>query len=104
LYGSEEFSRVFPAICAAINGTVNSMLGVEPYFLLYDQSYRWPIETSLTSQDQSLRESDYPASLQSLAERLKVLRAIVHENIKDARAITERIRNVGAKPDDFEIG
>jgi hypothetical protein len=42
--------------------------------------------------------------LQSLAERLKVVRAIVHENIKDARANTERVRNVGAKPDDFEIG
>jgi hypothetical protein len=100
----KNFHEFLPAICAAINGTVNSMLGVEPYFLLYGQSYRWPIETSLTSQDQSLRESDYPASLQSLAERLKVVRAIVHENIKDARANTERIRNVGAKPDDFEIG
>jgi hypothetical protein len=100
----KNFYELLPAVCAAINGTVNSMLGVEPYFLLYGQSYRWPIETSLTSQDQSLRDSDFPASLQSLAERLKVVRAIVHENIKDARANTERIRNVGAKPDDFEIG
>jgi hypothetical protein len=42
--------------------------------------------------------------LESLAKRLEIVRDIMHQNIRDARANTERIKNVNAKPHDFQVG
>jgi hypothetical protein len=58
----------------------------------------------LTDQEPSFRNTPIPQGLEGIAERLKILRSIVHENIKDAGSDTERIKNKNAKPHDFEIG
>jgi hypothetical protein len=42
--------------------------------------------------------------LESLAKRLEIIRDIMHQNIREARANTERIMNVNAKPHDFQVG
>ena len=42
--------------------------------------------------------------LESLAKRLEIMRDIVHQSIREARATTERIKNVNAKPHDFQVG
>jgi hypothetical protein len=39
-----------------------------------------------------------------MAKRLEIIRDIVHQNIREARANTERIKNVNAKPHDFQVG
>jgi hypothetical protein len=44
------------------------------------------------------------SGLESLAKRLEIVRDIVHQNIRDARATTERIKNVNAKHHDFQVG
>jgi hypothetical protein len=72
--------------------------------VLFGQEYCAPINTALTDHEQSFRDLPYPQGLKSLGDRMKVLRDIIHENIKDARATTERIKNVNAKPHDFQEG
>jgi hypothetical protein len=100
---SSTFHQFLPAISAAINGTTNVTLGVSPFFVLYGVNYRFPFETALTSNEQPFREWDRPG-LQPLAQRLEIVRDIIMQNIKDARANTERIKNVNAKPHDFQVG
>jgi hypothetical protein len=83
---------------------VNTALGTTPYFVLFGQEYCSPICTTLSDHEQSFRDLPYPEGLKSLGDRMKVLRDIVHENIKDARADTEPIKNANAKPHNFEEG
>jgi hypothetical protein len=52
----------------------------------------------------SFREVLDMPGLESLAKRLEIIRDIVHQNIREARANTERIKNVNAKPHDFQVG
>jgi hypothetical protein len=99
---SSTFHQFLPAISAAINGTTNVTLGVSPFFVLYGVNYRFPFETALTSNEQPFREWDRPG-LQPLAQRLEIVRIIIRQNIKDARANTERFKNVNAKPHDFQV-
>jgi hypothetical protein len=99
-----NFWEFLPAISCAINSFSNGALGVSPYFVLYGQQFRFPFDTSLTDQEQSFRDTPIPQGLEGIAERLKILRSIIHENIKDARSDTERIKNKNAKPHDFQIG
>jgi hypothetical protein len=63
-----------------------------------------PINATLTDHEQSFRDLPYPEGLKPLGDRMKVLLDIIHENVKDARADTERIVNVNAKPHDFQEG
>jgi hypothetical protein len=42
--------------------------------------------------------------LESIAKRLEIIRDIVHQNIREARANTERDKNVNAKLHDFQVG
>jgi hypothetical protein len=67
-------------------------------------NYRFPFETALTSNELSFREVWDMPGLESLAKRLEIIRDIVHQNIWEARANTERIKNVNAKPHDFQVG
>jgi hypothetical protein len=101
---STNFHEFLPAISAAINGTVNTALGTSSFFILYGMNYRFPFETALTSNELSFREVWDMPGLESLAKRLEIVRDIVHQNIRDARANTERIKNVNAKPHDFQVG
>jgi hypothetical protein len=57
----------------------------------------------LTSNEQLFREWERP-DLQPLAQRLEIVRNIILQNIKNARANTERIKNVNAIPHDFQVG
>jgi hypothetical protein len=66
-------------------------------------NYRFSFETALTSNEQAFRSYDHP-TLQALAQRMKIVREIVDQNVKDARATMERVRNVDAKPHDFHEG
>jgi hypothetical protein len=100
----QQFHEFLPAISAGINCTVNTALGTTPYFVLFGQEYCAPICTTLSDHEQSFRDLPYPEGLKSLGDRMKILRDIVHENIKDARADTERIKNANAKPHNFEEG
>jgi hypothetical protein len=100
---SSTFHQFLPAISAAINGTTNVTLEVSPFFVLYGVNYRFPFETALTSNEQPFREWDRPG-LQPLAQRQEIVRDIIMQNIKDARANTERFKNVNAKPHDFQVG
>jgi hypothetical protein len=100
---SSTFHQFLPAISAAINGTTNITLGVSPFFVLHGVNYRFPFETALTSNEQPFREWDRPG-LQPLAQRLEIVRDIVMQNIKDTRANTDRLKNVNAKPHDFQVG
>jgi hypothetical protein len=100
----QQFHEFLPAITAGINCSVNSALGLSPYFVLFGQEYCAPICTTLSDHEQSFRDLPYPEGLKSLGDRMKILRDIVHENIKDARADTERIKNANAKPHNFEEG
>jgi hypothetical protein len=101
---STNFHEFLPAISAAINGNVNTALGTSPYFILYGMNYRFPFETALTSNELSFREVWDMPGLESLARRLEIIRDIVHQNNREARANTERIKNVNAKPQDFQVG
>jgi hypothetical protein len=101
---STNFHEFLPAIAAAINGNVNTALGTSSFFILYGMNYRFPFETALTSNDLSFREVWDMPGLESLAKRLEIIRDIVHQNIREARANTERIKNVNAKPHDFQVG
>jgi hypothetical protein len=100
---SSTFHQLLTAIAAAINATTNITLGVAPFFVLYGINYRFPFETALTSNEQPFRDWDRPG-LQPLAQRLEIIRDIIVQNIKDARANTERIIKVNAKPHDFQVG
>jgi hypothetical protein len=73
-------------------------------FRAFGQDYPWPIDTVLTTNEQSFRETTYPQGLQGIAERLSVLRELVKQNLEDARRDTERVRNAKAVPHDFQIG
>jgi hypothetical protein len=101
---STNFHEFLPAIAAAINGNVNTALGTSPFFILYGMNYRFPFETALTSNELSFRDVWDMPGLESLAKRLEIIRDIVHQNIREARATTERIKNVNAKPHDFQVG
>jgi hypothetical protein len=101
---STNFHEFLPAIAAAINGNVNTALGTSPFFILYGMNYRFPFETALTSNELSFRDVWDMPGLESLAKRLEIIRDIVHQNIREARANTERIKNVNAKPHDFQVG
>jgi hypothetical protein len=101
---STNFHEFLPTISAAINGTVNTALGTSSFVILYDMNYRFPFETALTSNELSIREVWDMPGIESLAKRLEIVRDIVHQNIRDARANTERIKNVNAKPHDFRVG
>jgi hypothetical protein len=101
---STNFHEFLPAIAAAINGNVNTALGTSSFFILYGMNYRFPFETALTSNELSFREVWDMLGLESLAKRLEIIRDIVHQNIREARANTERINNVNAKPHDFQVG
>jgi Integrase zinc binding domain len=99
-----NFHEFLPTIAAAANATYNSALGASSYFVLFGMDYVWPIDTALTSVQQSFREFPLSEGLQGLADRFRMLREIVHSNIKDARAETERTKNVHAKSHQFQIG
>jgi hypothetical protein len=99
-----NFHELLPAISAAINGNVNTALETSLFFILYGVNYRFPFETALTSNELSFREVWDMPGLESLAMRLEIIRGIVHQNIREARANTERIKNVNAKPHDFQVG
>jgi hypothetical protein len=101
---STNFHEFLPAIAAAINGNVNTALGTSPFFILYGMNYRVPFETALTSNELSFRDVWDMPGLEPLAKRLEIIRDIVHQNIREARANTERIKNVDAKPHDFQVG
>jgi hypothetical protein len=66
-------------------------------------NYRFPFETALTSNEQAFRSQDHPA-LQALAQRIQIVREIVAQNIKDARANMERLRIVGTQSHTFQGG
>jgi hypothetical protein len=66
-------------------------------------NYRFPFETALTSNELSFRDVWDMPRLESLAKRLEIVRDSASE-IRDARANTERIKNVNAKPHDFQVG
>jgi hypothetical protein len=100
----KDFHLFLPTICAGVNATVVTSLGCSPFFVLFGQDYRWPIDTVLTTNEQSFREMTYPQGLQGIAERLSVLRELVKQNLEDARRDTERVRNAKAVPHDFQIG
>jgi hypothetical protein len=101
---STNFHEFLQAIAAAINGNVNTALGTSAFFILYGMNYRFSFETALTSNELSFREVWDVPGLESLAKRLEIIRDIVHQNIREARANTERIKNVNAKPHDFQVG
>ena len=100
----KRFHEFLPAIAAGINGTVNSALGTSPFFVLFGQNYCSPVDTIMSEREQSFRDGSHPDGLKSLADRMAILRDIIHENIKDARANTERVKNANARPHNFEIG
>jgi hypothetical protein len=64
---------------------------------------RFPFETALTTNEQEVRFYDHPG-LRDLAHRMKIVREIVAQNIRDAKKNMERVRNVGAKPHSFQEG
>jgi hypothetical protein len=99
----KQFAQYLPAIAAAVNAIVIENLGVSPYFLLYGMNYRFPFETALTTNEQEVRSYDHPG-LRALAHRMKIVREIVAQNIRDAKKNMERVRNVGAKPHTFQEG
>jgi hypothetical protein len=101
---STNFHEFLPAISAAINGNVNTALGTSSFFILYGINYRFPFETALTSNELSFREVWDMPGLDSLAKRLEIIRDVVHQNIREARVNTVRIKNVNAKPHDFQVG
>jgi hypothetical protein len=98
-----QFPQYLAAISAGVNASVNVTLGVAPFYVLYGMNYRFPFETALTSNEQAVRSYDHP-TLQALAQRMKIVREIVDQNVKDARTTVERIRNVGTKPHAFQEG
>jgi hypothetical protein len=100
----KDFHLYLPTICAGANALTSTALNCSPFYALYGVNYRWPIDTALTTEEQSFRGNNYPQGLQGIAERLRILREIVKQNVEDARQNTERVRNVNAKPHDFQIG
>jgi hypothetical protein len=100
---SSQFPQYLAAIAAGVNASVNITLGVAPYYMLYGMNYRFPFETALTSNEQAFRSYDH-STLQALAQRLQIVREIVAQNVKDAKATMERVRNVGTKPHTFQEG
>jgi hypothetical protein len=91
--GPKQFHEFLPAICAGINCIVNTALGTTPYFVAFGQEYWAPTCTTLSDHEQSYRDLPYLEGLKSLGDRMKVLRDVVHENIKGARADAERVKN-----------
>jgi hypothetical protein len=100
----KDFHLYLPTICAGANALTSTALNCSPFYALYGVNYRWPIDTALTTEEQSFRGNNYPQGLQGIAERLRILREIVKQNVVDARQNTEQVRNVNAKPHDFQIG
>jgi hypothetical protein len=100
----KDFHLYLPTICAGANALTSTALNCSPFYALYGVNYRWPIDTALTTEEQSFRGNNYPQGLQGIAERLRILREIVKQNVEDARRDTDRVRNVKARPHDFQIG
>jgi hypothetical protein len=98
-----QFPQYLSAVAAGINGCVNLTTGIAPFFTLYGMNFRFPFETALTSNEQAFRSYDNP-TLQALAQRMKIVREIVNQNIKEAKTTMERIRNVGTKSHSFNAG
>jgi hypothetical protein len=98
-----QFPQYLSAIAAAVNGCVNLTTGVAPFYVLYGMNFRFPFETALTSNEQAFRSYDNP-TLQALAQRMKIVREIVNQNIKEAKTTMERVRNAGTKPHSFQEG
>jgi hypothetical protein len=98
-----QFPQYLAAIAAGINGSVNLKTGIAPFYVLYGMNFRFPFETALTSNEQAFRSYDNP-TLQALAQRMKIVREIVNQNIKEAKTTMERVRNAGTKPHSFHEG
>jgi hypothetical protein len=98
-----QFPQYLSAIAAAVNGCVNVTTGVAPFYVLYGMNFCFPFETALTSNEQAFRSYDNP-TLQALAQRMKIVREIVNQNIKEAKTTMERVRNAGTKPHSFQEG
>jgi hypothetical protein len=79
-----QFPQYLAAITAEINGSVNLTTGIAPFYVLYGMNFRFPFETALTSNEQAFRSYDNP-TLQALAQRMKIVREIVNQNIKEAK-------------------
>jgi hypothetical protein len=75
-----QFPQYLAAIAAGVNTSVNLTLGVAPYYVLYGKNFRFPFETALTSNEQAFRSYDHP-TLQALAQRMKIVREIVNQNV-----------------------
>jgi hypothetical protein len=103
LHGFVYFSSISSCNCSSYKRDYKLNARSSPIFVLYGINYRFPFETALTSNEQPFREWDRPG-LQPLAQRLEIVRDIILQNIKDARANTERIKNVNAIPHDFQVG
>jgi hypothetical protein len=98
-----QFPQYLAAIAAGVNTSVKLTLGVAPYYVLYGKNFRFPFETALTSNEQAFRSYDHP-TLQALAQRMKIFREIVNQNVNEARKTMDRIRNVGTRTHTFQTG
>jgi hypothetical protein len=99
----KDFHMYLLTICAGANALTSTALNCSPFYALYGVNYRWPIDTALTTEEQSIRGKNYPQGLQGIAERLRILREIVKQNVEDARRDTERVRNLNATPMIFKL-
>ena len=99
-----DFHQYLPCIAAASNSFYNTALGASPYFFVFGREYVWPIDTILTTNQQSFLKTSHSTGLEAVAERFRILRNIMLANIRDARANTERVKNADAVPISFELG
>jgi RNase H-like domain found in reverse transcriptase/Reverse transcriptase (RNA-dependent DNA polymerase)/Integrase zinc binding domain/gag-polyprotein putative aspartyl protease/Integrase core domain len=103
-YHKENFHEFLPLIAAGINNTVNTALGVSPFFMLYGMEYKSPIDVTLTRNDQPLRSTNTPEGLQKLAERMQTLRELIRSNVMEFRKCNNERTNRTLEQPKFTLG
>ena len=101
-HNKENFHEYLKVIEAAQNNSVNTALGTSPFYLLFGFEYKSPIDLAMNANDQSVR--NHIVDLQDLADKMKLLRELVHSNVTEHRKNTQEMRNKTAVEPKFCVG
>ena len=104
-HDKDNWPDYLSTISSGLNNTVNTALQVSPYFVLFGIEFRSPLDILMSDTDQQTARSDNNlAGLQDLAEKMRILREVIHSNVSAARRYIEENRNQTATTPTFTLG
>lgn len=99
-----KFHECLPTIASAINSMHNIHLGASPFFILFGQDFRTPVDTVLGAEIPTIRQTNLPEGLHSIAEQLQLLRKLTHTQVTESRELARQKNDEKAVENKFKIG